>query len=741
MAETIYTFSITPTEERFYSDNSGYGVYRFTTSDDIPNCTEYNSPFDNGVVKVSILSGKVQPLILGAEYDVQATLSYNKKYKSWQYNPLSVVSKAPKTLVQQQAFLKTIVTERQAKTLLDTYPNIIDDVINDRDEVNVMRLNGIGKTTWERIKDKIISNYVISDILVLLQPLGVTYNMIKKLTDNETNPVLLKQQLEDNPYILTRIHGLGFKRVDELALKINSELRVSDKRLRAYIVFYMREQGEQNGHTWVTENELTNAVNDNVPECIDLFSLLIENERETPYFLYVSDDRIGLLSYRLKEKVIYEKLLDIAKQETIAITQEEIEHGISEAEKEQGFTLTEEQRELVYQSTRVNLVVVSGKAGTGKTTVTRAILKVYEKYSKRCCALSAKAAQRITEATGFGATTIHRMLGATGLNTFTYNEDNPLSTKVLLIDECSMISAEIFFRTLTAINSSTKVILCGDDKQLPPIGYGNIFSDILNHSETLGFEVFKLTKVLRQAEQSGILSDANKIREGINPIAQPEFKIITGELQDMVYMFRDDREVLQNLAIKTYMKSIESIGLDDVVIITPRKSNCTNSTFEINNKIQDLLISDSVDKIQYGKRFYKVGAKIIQRVNNYDKGVYNGEIGYITKIYTQIIEGTNTTLFDVKFSDTKTVTYVRDEVDQIDLAYALTIHLSQGSGYHTVIVVIDNTHYSLLDTCLLYTGLTRAKQRCLLLAQPYAYDLCLQNNKGINRQTWLSVKE
>ena len=276
--------------------------------------------------------------------------------------------------------------------------------------------------------------------------------------------------------------------------------------------------------------------------------------------------------------------------------------------------------------------------------------------------------------------------------------------------------------------------MSGDCQQLPPIGFGNIFSDIL---ELKGqFNIYELTKVHRQAEKSGILTDANLIREGINPIQQPEFKIVSGELQDMYYMFRDNKQALNDIAIKMYLKSIEEDGLDDVIIITPRKKDCINSTIEINRIIQDKLISDNKPFLKKGNLKFKLGAKVIQRVNDYEKNIFNGEIGYIVDIFKAKPTDEYDNMFTVQYPS-KTITYSKNELDQIDLAYALTIHLAQGSGYKTTIVIIDNSHYILLDSCLLYTAITRAKQRCLLLAEPSAFKKCIINNKSIERQTWL----
>lgn len=681
----------------------------------------------------------MQQLYLGSEYEVTATLDYNAKYKSYQYKPKIITSVAPKSDEQQRMFLSSILTEKQTDTLLEKYPNIVEEMINGTDNVNLDELKGIGEYTYKSIKEKVLDNYVISDILILLQPLGVKYPTIKRLLMGEPNPALLKEKLLNNPYIMLDIRGFGFKTVDGLALKLNPEIKVSAKRTYAFIKYYFKETGNNQGHTWVTTDTLENAVRDNIPECLEIFNTIVQNEKERSIILHFDGEKVGLKEYYQLEQDIFDILKTIQEFPKLEINEEHIKDGIEQAENEQGFTLTDEQREIVLKSLNDNVCIIVGFAGTGKTTISRALLNIYKQadYSISCCALSAKAAQRITEATGMPSSTIHRLLGYTPQG-FANNHLNPLSADVILIDEGSMINSYVFHALLNAVKEGAKVIICGDNRQLPPIGYGNVFGDLL--TKTDNFSISRLTKVLRQAEKSGILMDANKIRSGQYPIGQPELKIVNGELQDMTYMFRESREGLQNIAVKTYLKAIEQDGMDEVVIITPRKEHCENSSLEINKRIVDILFDKHERCMKLGQREYYVGAKVMQMDNNYEKNVFNGEIGYITDIRDVQEEKEKTVRFTVEFKlndQVKTVVYNRSELDQLDLAYAMTVHKSQGSGYKTVIVITDMTHYTLLDTCLLYTAITRAKKRCLLLSEPSAFKMCMNNNKSKSRQTWL----
>lgn len=549
----------------------------------------------------------------------------------------------------------------------------------------------------------------------------------------------MKQELEKNPYIMTKIDGIGFKKCDDLALKLKPELIDSTQRLVSFIQYYFKDLGESKGHTWCSEKILRTAISNNVYECSDKVDWLFENNN----FLHIVNGRIGLKYYYDIEQQIYQLILDKSKVDTtINISDTAIELAIKHAEEEQGFNYVVEQLDTIRKSLHRTVSLITGKAGTGKTSIMRAIVKAYTEnnYMITASALSAMAAQRITEATEFPAMTIHRTLGCQGLNKFTYDRDNHLITDVAFLDEGSMVNASLFLHWLEAIGDNTRIIISGDHKQLPPIGFGNVFSDLVEMFDDS--IVSKLIKPMRQAEKSGILVDANKIRENINPISEKlQPRIIHGELQDMYYMFRSNRQSLFNIAIKTFLKSVETDGIDNVVIAVPRRKDCLNSTNEINKVIQNELLGDVQQSIEGFETNFKLGAKVMQTVNDYDKNVFNGEIGYITQIGERYEskkkkeEYCVVTYSDICGHD-KLIEYTKKELTSLSLAYAMTVHKLQGAGRKTVIGIIDNTHHQLLDNCMLYTLLTRAKKRCLLLAEPSAFIQCIRTSHN-HRNTWL----
>lgn len=766
-----YEFKVNIIDSRYYNENNSYGVYEFSTEIlDLPYTKESN--FNKGNY-LGILTGQMQELEIGMEYKVKAKLKFNPKYKDYSYNPSIVISEKPNTIEKQKKFLETLCTATQSKALLSKYPNIVEDIMNNV-EIDLSEVKGIKEKTFDKIKDKVIDNYIIQDILILLKPLGVTFNMIKKLVNFESNPILLKNKILNNPYILTRIHGLGFKKVDGIALKIKPEIRISKERTIAYLKYKLREIGQSDGHTWISKKQLLAMVRKDIRECLDIYKQFIIDEEEKHSLLYLEDDKIGLMEYHNISKNILEQLyyLDNLPSMFEKFSEEDIEASILQTESELGFNLTEEQKKGIYSVNDHNVVIITAPAGAGKSTVIKGILnlmktvKIKDNFIKSCynqvyeedkinpinkyedeislgmgeenfiqigqCALSAKAAKRMKEVSNMPAQTIHRILGWKG-EKFEHDKSYPMKYHINIIDELSMVNENILLHYINAVKPHSKLILIFDFAQLPPIGIGDFTRDILLSKKLC---INKFTKVHRQGQKSGILMDANKIRVGENPLIKPDTKIVHGELKDMHYMFSNDKAKIQDIAIKTYLSAIKSLSLEDVCIITPRRKECINSANEINIKIQDILIDNSAPSLtrwKDGKKMiFKLGAKVMQKTNNYYQKVFNGDEGYITDI--------NKDKFIVTFNlenGKRDIEYTIKQLEEIELSYAISVHAAQGSQYHTVISIFDMNSYILLNRKILYTAITRSQKRHLLLAEPKAFKACVDDANNKPRNTFL----
>ncbi len=748
MNDTIYEFKITPIAELYYNEESVYGVYKFFTKDSylpqIKQTESYDFLTDQVEMKFEgMLVGRTQRLNIGTEYNVKAKLELSKKYKNYNYVPISVGQDLPKGLEEQKKFLQSVCTSLQAETLLEQYPDVVQMIVDGRDgEIDLNKTKGIKEITFENIKNKVLDNYAISDILSLLIPLGISFSKIRKLLGGEPNPTILKEKILDDPYVLSDIDGIGWKAIDKIAVGLNPEFKDSKKRIISFIKGYLKDIGESSGDTWIQYEQLENAISDNIQECLSMLNEIINEQKEFSTFLHVDNKNsenkyewlIGSKYYYDTELKIWNLINQFNNETPLEITDEEIENGIKLSEQEQGFKFTDEQKKLLWDMTKNNFNVITGKAGCGKTTLTRGLISIYkQKYLIGACALSSKASCRLQEVTGQPSMTIHRLLSAQGLNNFEYNENFKLPYEVVILDEASMCFSGLFYHLISAIKPNSKFIVVGDSAQLNPLSWGNLLVDIL---EKKNLQINYLTKIMRQSMNSGIITDANLLREGIDPLdGIKTFRTVRGVNKDLIYMFRADRNDIFDIAVKTYLKSIEGVGMDNVYLITPRKDNAEVSTKTFNKTIQDLLLDDSLPHVIHGKDMkYKLGAKCIHRKNNYDLGVTNGEQGYIIEVLN-INENNEGDGLIVKYGD-KTIEYTKTDLKELNLAYALTVHLAQGSEADTVIIALDSSSYTLLNNCLIYTAVTRAKSRCLLLSQPYSYDKCVKTNVGNHRNTW-----
>lgn len=737
-----------PTRMRYYNDNTNYGVYDFSTSTRIQS-KAISQSFDDkkeDEFGVGVIVGCMPELLLGYEYNITAKEVYNKKYNSHQLEFIESKQDIPKDNFKKKQFLKFILTDIQAKTLLEVYPDIIEKVINN-EEIDLTKTKGIKEYTFERIKTKIIENYVLFDILNYLSPYGIKYNQIKKIVKGFSSPLIAKQEIKNNFYILTELDGFGFKTADKIALKINKDLRKSKKRAIAFISWYLNDIAKQEGHTWVNKNKLINVARGNIKECVNIVKKIIgEESKEYKHKFFINDKIIGLQKFYRQEQSIIQELtrIDTGKNEFENIDKSKVIEYVQEIEKKQGFNFTEEQKKSILSVIDNNVIILSGSAGSGKSSCLNGIVQVIENFKNESyvaqCALSAKAAQRIYEITGRQAFTIHRLLSYDGTK-FRHNEKFKMSYDVIIADEFSMNNIWISLSLFKAVKDGAKLILVFDNAQLPPIGAGAVANDLLEYSN---FAKFKLTKVHRQAEDSGILKDANLVRVQKNPINKLEPSISHGVENDMRYKFIKDRDKIHKFAINAYKSAVDKFGIDNVALICPRKDIVTNSVAYFNQELQEIINTktSTSEEITFGNKIYRENDKVIHKKNNKEKNIYNGETGYIKEIIN------NTVIVDYGYDiyrlmedgikEKKYVEYKREELDEIDLAYTSSIHSYQGSQIDVVIIVLDNTHYMLLDSTILYTAITRAVKNCLLIVEPNAFNTCIKTNKGNNRNTFLS---
>lgn len=700
----------------YYNEDSSFGVFAVKplTNKDQVQLNRYNN---------ITIRGTMPELFVGKEYNVIVTESNHPKYGHG-YDVVLVKFNKPTTVEEQQVYIRTILHPRYAEAIIAKYPNHkIIDMIQDG-TFDYTGIKGIKKARFEKIKRDLLSNLEIQDILIDLKDLKLTPKAARKILDHFGSAILAVKKIRENIYCLTDIHGFGFKTVDEFALN-RGDSKYNKNRIIAGIK-YLLIQEEQNGHSWVSlETVLKEGeklleidkkyIHDTINE------LKNNNQNE----LYINDHQIALYRNYHYEKRIKEMLFDLLQAEpTIRI--KDIDKKIAEIEQEYGVTYTHEQKNAIHLACENNVFILNGRGGTGKTFTLKAILKILKDYEHICCALSGKAS-KIMISHGLNAMTIHRALEYDGKN-FTYNEENKLPYPIIVVDEAGMNSNYIMYCLISAIREGSKLIIVGDSGQLSPIGAGNVFDDLIK-SKTLPMQ--ELTIVQRQAQKSGILLCANQIRDGKQILSSDEFgKHVFGELKDFVVLSERNKENIINKVLLISEKYKNRV--QDFQVICGVKERGELSVKKLNIKLQQIFNPDEKPFIERHGYCYKVGDKIIQNGNNYYDEVFNGTLGYIIDVRPALNE------IYIQFEDKdELVCYKGDDIDQIELAYAITCHRSQGSTIPIVLFVFDYSSYTLLSKQFVYTGITRASKGCIMLCEHRALRYAIRTDHSGKRNTFL----
>jgi exodeoxyribonuclease V alpha subunit len=718
---------IVPEKKFFYSYASSFGIYRVGVK---PSSKDFDK-LEIDTFGTITIKGSMPELEIGTVYVANVTPKMDKKY-GLGYEVNYIFSKPLTTIEEQISFLRTLLTQKQVDSILEVYPN--DDIIDliKTNRFDYSKVKNIGEVTYNKIKEKILQNEKYQNAIIELTcKLGIPYKAVKKMSDFYGSPDILVEKINENPYLLIEVDGFGFKKVDELALSKGIE-KTSPNRIKACVKYILDEQAND-GHCWV---KLTKTIS----EATKLLGLKIDdvekvlNESDEEDFV-VRDNIVYLKKYYLYEEGIKEHILRLLDEKTIYKI-ENIEEKIKKIEEEQGFSFTEEQRKAIYLAIENNVLIVNGKAGTGKTSVIKGIVEVLKSVDGleyATCALSGKASQRIHESTGLDSYTTHRILGYNPEYGFLFDEHHPLPYDVIILDEASMINSQLFFYLVRAIKNGAKFIITGDTAQLEPIGVGNCLVDLIASDVVPKVE---LTIVHRQAQKSGILSCANKVREGIKFLSDNDYSSKKlGELKDLYVYPYDNVDDVYNAIIKI-AKEYNGDILDFQVIV-PMKNRGKISTLNLNNALQIIFnespeFVDQHQKIERKNFSFLVGDKVIINGNNYDKGVFNGTIGII-----EYIDSRKDGEIVINFENVGRVTFKKEEMSKIDLAYAISTHKSQGSQWRYVVFALDYSSYVLLNRQLVYTGMTRAREALFMPVELKALQHAIKTDNSTKRLTFL----
>lgn len=681
-----------------------------------------------------VASGDTFQLIEGAEYDIEIKEKEDKKYgRGWGF--VNVTQDRPVSVAQQQAYVKALIAESYSKALLNHYPTekILD--LFKEDKIDFKNIKGIGEVRYKEIKETLLNNLDIQEAISELSDLQISFGKMKKLVEHFGSPHIVVEKVKNNIYKLCEVDSFGFKTVDGFALNRGDDKR-NKNRIIASLIYILKEE-EQSGNSWSAKFTTVEKMR----ELLGIERKTIETVlKNIPSSVYSDEDRFALKRTYSVEKNIKLKLQKLLESET-NIKLSNSSELIAQVEDKQGFKFSEEQLQAINLAIDNNVLIINGKAGTGKTTTLKGILALMDRFNHVACALSGKAS-KIMSKNGLNSKTIHRLLEWKGKQ-FTYNKEHPLVEPIIVVDETSMINSHLFYSLVQAIRNGSKLIILGDSGQLAGIGVGAVFRDLVGSNFIPKIE---LTKVQRQAEKSGILLAANEIRDGNQIISSGDYqRKIIGELKDFVLFPVEDKGGIRRLTEQVAQK-FKDKDLFEFQIITGRKSGGDISVKELNNGLQPIYNQKTGESVKSKGYEYFVGDKIIQCGNNYDAdggklSIFNGTLGKILSIHKDVPSKTKNikeTLIEIEFEDIKNpITYKLEDMSMIELAYAISCHRSQGSTIKHVLFVFDYSSYMLLSKQFVYTGITRSSEGCVTIAEAGALRHAIKTDVSESRRTFL----
>lgn len=617
-----------------------------------------------------------------------------------------------------------------ADKLVNYFGTKVLDII-DTDPQQLSKVPGIGQKRIDQIITGWQDQKQISTIMLFLQEKGISPAYAVKIY--KKYGVNAQELVSQNPYRLAdEVWGIGFAIADRIAQQMGFALN-SPKRIRSGILFAIGQVIGQ-GHVYADLTVLKEQINillgldDQQAALVKMAFHELHEERKIALVSYDEKHYVTLIAHYATEKSIAEKLKKLMLHSSPVtidhplLTQLLIDHA-----QHNKIDLTPEQQNAIIGAFQQKVTIITGGPGTGKTTLIKTMLAMLDelKMNYKLAAPTGRAAKRMSQSTYRQANTLHRLLefDVSSMG-FSKNEHNALTLQFLIIDETSMLDIFLFNAVLKALPYHAHLVLIGDVDQLPSVGAGNVLKDLIKAQ----LPVTRLQFIFRQAQNSLIALNAHKIQQGeFFSTNIPEAK------RDFIFIKQPEAETIETQLRSLMMDIIPkyNIPLTDTMVLTPMNKGIVG-TFQLNHFLQTIVNPDTnKNSITYGSITFKEGDRVMQVRNNYDKLVFNGDIGTIQEI--------DTSALTIKvIIDDRIILYEHSEFDELILANAITIHKSQGSEYGAVIILMFMQHFTLLTRNLLYTAITRAKRLCICIGQPQAFAMAIKNNKIVDRVTFLS---
>lgn len=669
------------------------------------------------------LVGTFHEVTVGAVLTVEGTWRVDKRYGR-QFAVEKWTEELPADIIGIEKYLGSGLVKgigpKFAKLIVAKFGLETFDVIeNDADKL--LEVYGIGKGRVEKIRASWEKQKDVKDIMVFLQGHGVSSTYAAKIYKQYGKESIEKVQA--NPYCLADdIWGIGFKTADGIAEKLGYEK--NDLRRCRSGIFYTLNKLSEDGHVYSEREQLIKSAKellqaDEEPIITALDDMIAKED------LILDEEAIFLPPFYYAEIGVASKLKRLLEDSTGNLFDSTL--NIEEIVKKTGIQYDDVQVAAIQQAVKSKVMVLTGGPGTGKTVTTQGIIAALESLGQGIllAAPTGRAAKRMNEATGKEAKTIHRLLEYNPAEGYGRNDENPLDGGVLIVDESSMIDVILMNSLLKAVPSHMRLILVGDIDQLPSVGAGNVLRDIIDSGVV---PVIRLTKIFRQAQTSRIITNAHKINQGIFP------DISNGRDADFFFIKQEDPEkAAQEIVniVKNRIPKAYHYSTNDIQVLAPMQRSVVGAT-NLNIILQEA-INPEGDCLSRGGFKYRKGDKVMQIRNNYDKEVFNGDIGFVSEV--DMDERSLTVIYEGR-----AVEYEDNELDEVTLAYATTIHKSQGSEYPVVVIPLLMTHYVMLQRNLVYTGITRAKKICIIVGTTKALAYSVHNMVVLKRNTKLKER-
>ncbi len=670
-------------------------------------------------------TGEIISPSISDSYSLTGSWATHPKYgRQFKFTSYSIIYPATREGIEKYLSSGLIkgIGKTYARRIVKKFGEQTIDILN-HDIHRLLEVDGVGEKKLEKIKTSWEEQRGVQNVMLFLKSHNVSTAYAIRIYKTYSQKSI--QIIQENPYkLIDDVDGIGFIIADRIAQQLGIEQN-DERRLIAGLHYVLLEASRNNGHVYLPYDEIVQSasaiLSADENSMRNAITLAIEHS-----ILILEEDRIFIPEAYYAEINISQSLQRLYHAEHPSTDPRKVIQCVQSIEQKRNIAFSSLQIDAIQRSISEPVTIITGGPGTGKSTTVLGILAVADQlqWSVAMCAPTGRAAKRLTEVTGHEAKTIHRLLEFDPfIGVFQRNESNPIEADLVIVDEVSMVDSMLMAYLLRAIRDESRVVFVGDKDQLPSVGPGNVLHDMI---ESKQIPLVILKTIFRQAQESAIITNSHRVREGVQPAFKKDcFFVDVENTEDIPLQIED-------IVINRLPNEMSYHPMHDIQVLSPMH-NTASGVRNMNIVLQQVLNARGNIFYRKGDRVFRVGDKVMQTKNNYDKDVFNGDIGFINSV--DLEESTCTIMFD-----TRKVIYSFDDLDDVTLAYCITIHKSQGSEYKVVIIPMTMQHRIMLQRNLIYTGMTRAKELLIFVGQRSALNVAIHNNRIARRYTALKEK-